>query len=197
VGQEICTICCGEKREQTIDCPLDCPYLIEAHRREQRPILDPGTFPNADVRVTETFLREHEELLLYISASLLEAALTTPGAVDSDIREALAALIKTYRTLESGLIYETRPENMIAATLQGKVQQAVTELRKAMAEKTGLPAIRDLDILGVLVFLQRLELQNSNDRRRGRAFVQFLRAHFPATRTAPQPAPAAPLIQQG
>ena len=38
----------------------------------------------------------------------------------------------------------------------------------------------DADVLGTLVFLQRLEFQHSNGRRRGRAFFDFLRTYFPA-----------------
>ena len=52
--------------------------------------------------------------------------------------------------------------------------------------------MRDADLLGVLVFLQRLELQHNNGRRRGRAFFDFLRATFPADR-AVDLAPAASL----
>jgi hypothetical protein len=38
------------------------------------------------------------------------------------------------------------------------------------------------------VFLQRLELQHNNGRRRGRAFASFLNTWFPA------PTPAAPAL---
>lgn len=170
---------------------------MEARRREQPPVLHPSQFPNADIRVTEAFLREREELLLYTAASLLDAALATPGAVDLDVREALQALIKTYRTLESGLIYETRPENPVAGAIQARLQQSFQELRQAMAQRTTLTAVRDLDILGILVFLERMELQNNNGRRRGRAFLDFLRSHFPVAPQAATTAGARPLIKQG
>ena len=42
-----------------------------------------------------------------------------------------------------------------------------------------MPVLRDADVLGVLVFLERLELQHNNGRRRGRAFLDFLRAYLP------------------
>jgi len=97
-----------------------------------------------------------------------------------DAREGLESLIKTYRTLESGLIYETRPPNPYAAEIQEALKQTVDELRKRLAENSGMQTLRDADVLGALVFLQRLELQHNNGRRRGRAFVDFLRAYFPA-----------------
>ena len=34
VRGNICTLCCGTEREVTVDCPLDCEYLQEAHRQD-------------------------------------------------------------------------------------------------------------------------------------------------------------------
>ena len=50
-----------------------------------------------------------KSLLLFCMVSLVHAALRTDSATDADALEALEALIKTYRTVESGLLYETRP----------------------------------------------------------------------------------------
>ena len=55
-----------------------------------------------------------------------------------------------------------------------------------------MPPLRDADVLGVLVFLQRLELQHSNGRRKGRAFLDFLRAYLPEPEE--QPATAQPSL---
>ena len=38
--------------------------------------------------------------------------------------------------------------------------------------------IRDSDVLGVLAFLQRLEIDRNNGRKRGRAYIDFLRTQF-------------------
>jgi hypothetical protein len=56
-----------------------------------------------------------------LGSRLLEASLAQPGAVDSDVRDALESLIRTYRTLQSGLYYETRPTNLIAAGLHQRM----------------------------------------------------------------------------
>ena len=112
-------------------------------------------------------------------------------AVDFDARQALDALIRTYRTLESGLIYETKPENPYAARIQAALQGSIEELRKNLAQESGMHSLRDAELLGALVFLQRLEMQHNNGRRRGRAFFDFLRAYFPAQGEAS----AAPVIQ--
>ena len=113
------------------------------------------------------------------------------AAIDSDVRETLDALIRTYRTLESGVYYETRPANPIADQMRAAVQAAVADFRTREREQTGVTKTRDADALGVLVFLQRLEFDRNNGRRRGRAFLDFLRQSFgPAA--APSPTP--PLI---
>src|SRR5579863_6695629 len=139
VNGEICSLCCGNEREVTISCPLDCPYLVEARLHEKPRPLNPADVPNQDVHVTEQFLREHEPLLMFLSSRLLEASLAAAGAVDSDVREALQSLIRTYRTLQSGLYYETRPANMVAAGIHQRMQEAVETLRKQLAEKNATP----------------------------------------------------------
>ena len=175
---EICSICCGNEREVSISCPLDCPYLVEARRHEKPHEVNPDEVPNRDVQVNEDFLREHESLLVFLGSRLLEASLAQPGAVDSDVRDALESLIRTYRTLQSGLYYETRPTNLIAAGLHQRMQESVEGLRKEVAEKNAMP-VRDAEILGMLVFLQRVELHENNGRPRGRAFIDYLRTYFP------------------
>lgn len=178
VRGDICSLCCGNEREQTVDCPLDCPFLREARERERLPEIDPKSVPNMDVRVTDQFLREHEHLLLFVSGTLAEAALQGHGIVDTDVREALEALIRTYRTRESGLIYDTRPTNPMAAHVYGEIVRNLEAFERDMAQRTGMTALRDAAVLGVLVFLQRLEYQNNNGKRKGRAFIDLVHQYL-------------------
>lgn len=181
VSGDICSICCGNEREVSVDCPLDCQYLAEARLHEKPHEVPPEQILNQDIKVSEEFLRNQEPLLIYLGAKLLDASLTTAGAVDSDLRDALDSLVRTYRTLQSGLYYETQPANLIAASIQRKLQDSIDALRKQLAEKSATP-IRDADILGLLAFLQRVELHQNNGRPRGRAFIDYLRAFFPRDR---------------
>jgi len=178
VSGDICAVCCGTERENSIDCPLDCQHLIAARQHEQLAPLSPADVPNRDIRVNEEFVREHEHLVVWLSRAL-GLAMEEARAVDFDAREALAAIIRTYRTRESGLIYETRPANPYAAAIQAALQASIDELGKRLAEETGMTTLRDAEILGALVFLERLELQHNNGRKRGRAFFDFLRRSFP------------------
>ena len=192
VAGDICSICCGNEREVTVNCPLDCAYLMEARLHEKPLVMNPEQIPNRDVRVSEEFLREHEPLLIFLGAKLLESSLETAGAVDSDVREALESLIRTYRTLQSGLYYESRPANLVAAAIHQKVQDSIQELRKELSEK-GSTAIRDAEILGVLVFLERISLLQNSGRPKGRSFIDYMRANFPQKQESSATAPS--LIQ--
>jgi hypothetical protein len=179
LGSDICPSCCGAERENSIDCPSACEYLQEARLREHPASSPDDALPNQDIRVSEDFLREKEPIVVWISEALTRA-MEREKAVDQDAREALGALIRTYRTLESGLIYETRPPNPYAAALQDALKSAIEKLRQQLTESSGLQTLRDADVLCVLVFLERIEFQYANGRRRGRAFYDFLNSHFPA-----------------
>jgi hypothetical protein len=179
VGGDICSQCCGTEREVTVDCPFECEYLQQAWQHEKPPQqMAPEQVPNRDIRITDQFFREQEELITVLCAILLEAAMDVSGAVDYDVREALEALIRTYRTLQSGLFYETKPDNPLASAIQQGFQERVEEMREKLV-KNGRPSVRDADVLGGLVFLQRAELKHDHGRRRGRAFLGSLRSMFP------------------
>src|SRR5260370_32101508 len=111
VSGEICSLCCGREREMTLNCPLDCEYLQEARKHERPLEVNPDDFPNQDIRLNETFLRDHQALLIAVGDAFVAATPETPAAVGYDLREALAALIRTHRTLECWPYYGTRPEN--------------------------------------------------------------------------------------
>ena len=178
VHGDICSICCGTEREQSIDCPLDCTYLHEAHEHEKLPELDPASLPNQDIEITEDFLQVNEILMAYLAVCIYEGSLQSPGATDWDVREALEALVKTYRTLQAGLYYETLPTNMFAAAIAAHVQTKMAEIKQKEIEEGGVPTIRDATILGVIAFLQRLEYSHNNGRKRSRAFLDFLRGFY-------------------
>jgi hypothetical protein len=189
----ICHICCGTEREVSISCPLDCEYLREArlhesksrHDREEHAKPQPTLHP--DVPLTEDFLEQHTELLAFCGISLLQAALETPGAVDRDVVDALEALIRTQRTLESGLVYQTRAADQVAAAIQARMEKAFEAYQRVRREREGLAGYRTAEILGVLVFLIRLSPRVVNGRRLGRAFIEYLSQQMPLPEPPPEP----------
>lgn len=179
---DICTICCGTEREVSLSCPLHCEYLQDAHAHEKSIPINDEQLSYPEVKVTEEFIQSHEELFLFGVYSLVQAALRTSGAIDADIIAALEALIQTQRTLESGLVYETRPENTIAMAIQRAFSNSLADYQKLREEREGLSAFRSSDILFVLVFLHRLGQQHQNGRPKGRMYLDLLRQMTPDVR---------------
>jgi hypothetical protein len=182
VEGDICSICCGEQREVSLSCPLECEYLQEAHEHEKALPVAEDEISNPDIRVTEEFISQHEELLLFSIYSLLQATLRTPGAVDADVLAALEALIQTQRTLQSGLVYQTVSENALAAAIQRSFSASLSDYQKLRSEREGLSTVKDADILAMLVFLHRVGQQNRNGRPKGRLYIGLLRQMTPDTR---------------
>lgn len=181
---DICTRCCGQEREETIACPFDCEHLNQGRDHEKLRELTAEEIPHPELIVKEQFLRDHEPLVLVAAAAFAEGTERLEGLLDFDAREALASLVQTYMTLGTGLIYESKPKNPIAAAMHELVQLRVTEFRQQIAQQAGYAGILDSQVLGVLIFLQRMELQLNNGRRRGRSFLDAVRRFIPP----PQPA---------
>lgn len=184
--RDICSVCCGTEREQSIGCPLDCEYLRDARYHERLPELDPKTLPNPEIELTDRFMNEHEDLAIVLARLLFIAGVETQGVVDADMREALASLVMTFKTASSGLIYEARPDNAIAAAVAVRFREELDKFRDDVAKRFPERAISDKDLLGVLVFWQRLEYQRSNGRRKGRAFIESLYAVLPPQKEPPR-----------
>jgi hypothetical protein len=79
--------------------------------------------------------------------------------------------------------YETRPDNALANLIYSATQAGLEEFRKKEREDLGMSHTRDGDVLGILVFLQRLELDRENGRPRGRAFLDSLRGFLNEAQT--------------
>jgi len=177
-----------------VSCPLDCEYLREARKHDKTPPIDPQQVPNRDIKVADELLSGNEKLLAFLSLTLTRAASETPGVVDFDMREALDALTRTYRTLQSGVYYESRPNNPLAAHICGVVQAGIAEFRRQETASLGMTKTRDADILGLLIFLQRFELNQNNGRRKGRAFIDALRLIYADAAGSAPPAASSSLI---
>jgi hypothetical protein len=194
VRGDICSICCGTEREVTVDCPFDCEYLQEARRHDKPAPTDPAQWPNQDIQVSEEFLVDHEDLLMAVGRALAAVAFDNPATIDFDAREALEGLIRTYRTLESGVYYESIPPNPMAATLYQSVQAGTEEFRRAEQQRLGISRTRDADVLRTLVFLQRVDFDRNNGRRRGRAFLDGLRGLYGESPAETAPASSSLLL---
>jgi hypothetical protein len=192
---KICPQCCGEQREVTLDCPSDCPYLLQARQqaREHEPAPSreerAGTEERAalfpEIEFSEQFLYEREELILGLSYALAKSAraersLDGRPLMDRDLIAALSSLAKSYQTLvNSNLIYEQPTANLAHQNIAREVETMVREFREAEQRHIGHTRLRDSDVLKALVFLLRLARGRTSGRPKSRAFVDFLFAQFP------------------
>ncbi|MBZ5545944.1 MAG: hypothetical protein LAO07_20095 [Acidobacteriia bacterium] len=178
-GDTICAVCCGTEREVTIDCPIDCPYLVASRQYDlERREVDWSKVPFADAKIPAAFVAEHEKLLLALSYTICRAAQDDRRVVDSDVLAALGALVEAYRTLSSGIYYEKPPDYRVQREIYDAVKLAVEEFKKADAQTRGMSGLRDGEIRDALTFLTQLGATRANGRPKGRAFLDFLRTQF-------------------
>jgi hypothetical protein len=190
-GEKICAVCCGREREVTIDCPQDCSYLITAHRyeAEHRQPIPRDQLPYPKIEFNVEFIYEHWPVVSGIAATILSFQAQNKDLNDPATLSALEALAETYRTLGTGIYYERPPDLPVAHALYGAISEFLQEVRKEQAERAGFPALKESDILNLLVFLLRVGKQETNDRPRSRAFLGLLRVRFPLPATAAHNAP--------
>jgi len=187
VHGRICPQCCGEQREVTLDCPSDCPYLIQAREHEKtRPAdqIDPaGLF--LQVEVPDQFMYEKEHLLMGLTYALARAARTDHSLNDQDLIAAVSVLATSYeRRVNSGLHYEPPLTSEPRRRAALEIENMVKEYREAEVKHMGYSHLRESDVLKALVFLLRLGHGRTSGRPKSRAFVEFLFAQFPEKESA-------------
>ncbi len=187
VHGRICPQCCGEQREVTLDCPSDCPYLIQAREHEKpRPAdqLDAGAL-FLKVEVPDQFMYEREHLLMGLTFALAKAARADRNMNDRDLIAGLSALTNRYeRLVNSGLHYEQPLTSDSQRRVATEVESMLKEYREAEQKHLGYSTVRESDVLKALVFLVRLAHGRTSGRPKSRAFIDFLFAQFPEKESA-------------
>jgi hypothetical protein len=189
VHGRICPQCCGEQREVTLDCPSDCPYLLQARDHEKPRSLKPDQVDSAglflQVEVSDQFMYEKEHLLMGLTYALTKAARADRSLHDQDLIAALSVLSKSYeRRVNSGLHYEQPLTSDAQRRVAAEVENMIKEYREAEQKHTGYSSLRDSEVLKALVFLVRLAHGRTSGRPKSRAFVEFLFAQFPEQESA-------------
>jgi hypothetical protein len=180
MGEKICAICCGREREITIDCPVDCSYLIAAHRYEdEHPRQVPTETPLLEVTVPADLIHTHQQLMAAIAFTIAKFCATHHDATDTDVLGAVQALAETTRTLMTGIYYEKQPDGLIRRELYAALAAFAVEAKQKQVEQPRFAPFQDSEIFYLLVFLYRMGLLRTNGRPRSRLYVEFLRSQFP------------------
>ena len=182
VHERICSQCCGEQRELSLDCPSDCVYLQQARqhedprRLEDRP--EEELFPA--IEIPEQFLREHEPLLLGVWHTLARRYGADRSLTDREVIGALANMAKSYQTMvSSGLVYQEALPGLAQQTIIDALRQLLQEFRELEHKHLGYAKLKDTEVLKALVFTLRLANMQTSGRPRSRRFLDFLRERFP------------------
>ena len=182
-GEKICAVCCGKEREITIDCPVDCHYLIAAHRYEdEHPRALPADTPLLDVQIPRDTVHIYQQLMAAFAFTIAKFCVAHHDATDTDVLAALEAFAETYKTLMTGIYYEKPPDGVVRRELYTALTGFVAEIRQAQAQHGTSGALKDADIFYILVFLYRMGLLRTNGRLRSRRYIEFLRGQFPETK---------------
>jgi hypothetical protein len=151
---------------------MDCEFLIESRIHERPGPLEESVLKN--YQVSQEFIQTNQPLFTAVAMSLLNGVLETQNTVDSDIRECLDTALRNRRTRDSGLVYEAKPDNRIAAAVLEGFEKQLSEFRKKSEEWAGFPRIKDSDETKMIAFLRALEASHNNGRSKSRSFVHFL-----------------------
>jgi hypothetical protein len=178
-GEKICAVCCGREREVTIDCPVDCSYLLSAHRYEdEHPRQLPPDTPLLDVTLPSDIIHTQQQLMAALAFTVAKFCASHLDATDSDVLATLQGLAETTRTLMTGIYYEARPNGMLRRELYAALTAFVADVKQKQAQHGGA-APKDSDFFYLLVFLYRMGLLRTNGRPRSRRYIEFLRSQFP------------------
>ncbi len=179
-GEKICAVCCGTEREVSIDCPVDCTYLIAAHKYEdQHKRSIPADTPFLEERLPPGTLHTHQPLMAALAFTIAKVCLAQPSATDRDVLAALRALAETYKTLISGIYYEKVPDIPVQREIYTALTALIEDLRQKQSVAGTLETLKNQDIFYMVIFLFRMGLLRSNGRLRSRRFIEFLRGQFP------------------
>ncbi|MGH9431965.1 MAG: hypothetical protein ACRD3T_10520, partial [Terriglobia bacterium] len=77
------------------------------------------------------------------------------------------------------IYFERPPDYRLQRELYDRVNEAIEEFKREEKREGAITSIRDSEIRDCLIFFAQLSVIRSNGRPKGRAFLDFLRSHFP------------------
>lgn len=167
------------EREVSIDCPVDCTYLLAAHRyEEQHPRTLPSGTPLLEVRLNSEIIQTHQQLLSAVAFNIARFCAERHEANDPDVLAGLHSLAEAYKTLASGIVYEQLPELPVQRELHTALSKFFAESKQKQVQASFSHA-KDSEIYQLLVFLYRMGLMHTNGRPQARRFIEYLRSQFP------------------
>jgi hypothetical protein len=121
----------------------------------------------------KSFIYRHTLILNSICLGIFEERTGSPWLLDTDVIEVFKNLVKTMRTLSSGLYYESLPESAVQVSLFHRLKGLIDGFMQPQPE--GLQqTLKVSDAIDVLNFLTYAATVNSNSRPRSRQYLDLL-----------------------
>jgi len=181
-GEEICSVCCGTKREVEIDCPPDCAYLQSGREYESRKTILSGPTAYRTERLwQDEFILSHTGIFLEIWRSVLDVRGRYPEIVDAHLQAALESLIQTYQTLDKGIYYETLP----GGSLPKEIYVALKSAFDSAGQKAEFSSLKTGTILDCLTFHKEMGQATTLPRPRSRIFLDRIEEMYRSTAANP------------
>jgi len=178
-NETICAQCCGEKRVLEIDCPESCEFLKIGRSREAS-LESARHFRPSDPLQQEKLSRivtEFESVIADLQTLIALERRSNRQLTDADVAEALDCVLKTLRTEDRGVIYETTSGNLRAEGLRRQFSALIQSCRYPKEPEQRRIQLRDaIDCLELLrrVVASHIEAGSST-----LSFVDFLVRHLP------------------
>lgn len=181
-GVDICSVCCGAKREVEIDCPSDCVYLQSGRQYESRKSILPDRATDRTERLWEDeFILNHTGIFLEMWESIHDIRERYPEIVDADLQAALESLIQTYQTLDKGIYYETLP----LGTVPKEIYVALKSVFHPQERDAELSRLKTGTILDCLNFHKEMGQGVALPRPKSRVFLDQIEKMYRSTTANP------------
>ena len=149
LGEQICAVCCGTKRNVEIQCPSDCIYLRSSHTNP------PAVVQRQRERDFQFILpllgglsERQREIAMLIQWFLRTNRPNELSWTDVEIEQAAKATAETFETSSRGIVYEHRAASLIAERLSTDLKEMIDSKRKDGAR------ITDTDTATALRFIE-------------------------------------------
>ncbi|MCS6816000.1 MAG: hypothetical protein N0A16_04630 [Blastocatellia bacterium] len=186
LGERICPLCCAQLRMLVLACPEPCPYLQDARRT-----IGERRLGQLLAHLSATGKGSLVEVLAHMSPLLafLEKAIVDvqrqrfPDLADEEVLAGLENAIRTYETLERGIIYEYRSESPRVQAVTESLLKALERVEDDLAKRgTRIRKSDELACLRVLAESVRL----MKDERETQAYLRVAALFQPYPKSEPR-----------
>ncbi|MEJ2111672.1 MAG: hypothetical protein P8Z37_17535 [Acidobacteriota bacterium] len=186
----ICAPCCGEKRVLELDCPETCPYLIAGRKHESDEF--GKLLQSQDPQIREKsrkVLTEHQDVIAHLEYTIAQFRLSSRDLSDKDVSKAVDLLLHTYRTEDSGILYEKDADDLRVDSLRRDLREVLETYRNPDSENANgiIDSGHDrLKLQGAIECLELIQLMVDvyrNYRDSDSGYVDFLARMTPRKET--------------